>query len=149
MIIDSLKNAHFYYGINTKFAIALKFLIKTDFSGFLDGKYEINKDNIFAIVQTYNTKPNENDLFEAHRKYIDIQYVIEGKELIGYTNINNLMQKSPYNSDNDIIFMEGKGDFFELSSDKFGIFMPQDAHKPSIAIDQPSLVKKVVIKIKF
>ena len=149
MILDTLENAHFYYGISTKFAIALKFLKNTDFSNFNEGKYEVDKDNIYALVQTYNTKLNENELFEAHRKFIDIQYVIQGEELLGYTNIRELRPKSVYNEENDIFFLEGTGDFFKLFPNNFAILMPQDAHKPAIAINQPSLVKKVVIKIKF
>ena len=149
MIIDTLENAHFYYGISTRFSLALKFLKNTDFSNFDDGKFEIDKDNMYASIQSYNTKTQENALFEAHRKYIDIQYVIAGEELIGYTNIKGLTPKSVYNEENDIVFMEGAGDFLRLHSENFAILMPQDAHKPSIAVDKPSPVKKVVIKIKF
>jgi len=148
MIIDKLKNASFYYGISEKIATALKYLEKTDLSEFQNGKYEIEGDDIFVIVQDYHTKPLLEGKFEAHRKYIDIQYIIKGVEKMGYTNVHKLKPSTEYDEKKDIIFFEGEGDFVTVEEGFFAIFAPEDAHMPGIESITSEYVKKAVVKIK-
>ena len=83
MIIDKIENASLYSGINPRFAMAFDYLKNTDLINVPSGKYELDGDLIFALVQEYDTKSEEEALMESHFKYIDIQYIIEGKELMG------------------------------------------------------------------
>ena len=78
MIIDSLKNAKLYYGLGERIEKGLKFLENTDLSEYKNGKYEIDGEKIYVSVQDYETKPLEPGKCEPHRKYLDIQYIIQG-----------------------------------------------------------------------
>ena len=148
MIIDRLDNAYLYYDFDEKITMAFKFLENTDLNNLDIGKHEIDENEIFAIVQSYMTKDKEAALYEAHRRYIDIQYVIEGQESIGYTNIDQLKPATEYDEEKDIVFFEGTGDLLSIQSGTFAIFMPQDAHMPSVFVDKSSCVKKIVVKVK-
>jgi len=148
MIIDKLENASQYYGIGENISEALKYLENTDLSEFENGKYEIKGDEIFVIIQDYNTKPLSEGKFEAHKKYIDIQYIIKGSEKMGYTYVHNLQSASEYDETKDIVFFEGNGDFVTVDEGFFTIFYPQDAHMPGIQSKKSEYVKKAVIKIR-
>ncbi len=148
MITDSLKNSDSYTALGERIATALEFLKNTDFSKIPDGKIEIRNDEIFAMIQRYETKPREQGKWEAHRKYIDIQFLAEGTELIGAHNVDDLKITEPYSPENDVMFLDGNGgNFITLSSDKFVLLYPQDAHMPCITASKPSNVTKVVVKI--
>ena len=148
MIKDSIKNAEIYFSINSEVKKAFLYLKKNDLTTIQNGKYEIEQDKIFLIVQEYKTKNKENSQLESHKKYIDIQFIIKGEEQLGYTNIDNTNISIPYNEEKDIMFLNGNCDFLKAKQGDFIIFFPHDAHMPSIATDKPSYVKKAVIKIK-
>lgn len=146
MIKDSIKN-YLTYNLDEKLNAGLKYLAQTDFSSMENGKDEILKDKVFAIVQDYNTKPENIAKFEAHRKYIDIQYIIKGHEKIGVAQIEGYTAIDDYDEEKDIIFFDGKAnDFITMKEGDFAIFFPQDLHMPSVAINESSYVKKVVVK---
>ena len=147
MIKDKLKNAKIYYNLSTNLKLGLNWLETTDLNSLIDGKYTINGDSIYASVQTYETKTDAN--YESHRKYIDIQYVIKGEEKIGVTDLSNCETCIEYDRERDLEFyiIKSKAEFIELKEGAFAIFYPHDVHKPSIAINQPSTVKKVVVKV--
>ncbi len=148
MIVDNIKNAHFYYNIDKKYQIALEFLIKTDLNKLENGKYPIQGDDIYIIVQEYQTKPENEGKLEAHKKYTDIQYIIKGQEKLGYLNIDKFLPQTSYDADKDIIFGEGNCDLIKADKGDFMIFTPQDAHMPCISINKALQVKKAVIKIR-
>ena len=123
----------------------LDYLTSTDFSKMEDGRHEINED-MYVNVQTYQTK--EDALFEAHRDYIDIQYVIDGEEQIGVTDYSSCSESIPYDKEKDIEFLEGNGVFYPLRAGEYMILYPEDAHKPSITLDKQSTVRKAVVKVR-
>lgn len=147
---DNIKRANFYYNISKNIEIGLKYLANTDFSELENGRYEIKGDEVYAIVQEYMSKPIEEGKFEAHRKYIDIQYVVTGEEQMGAADVADFNEATTYSEEKDIVFLSPKCDckaeFIKVSSGEFAIFEPRDAHMPSIAIYNPQYVKKVVIK---
>lgn len=146
MIKDRLENAEIYYGLSTRIKKGFNWLINTDFNKIHDGRYEID-EKLYANVQTYDTK--EDALFEAHREYIDIQYIIEGEEKICVVNYNNCNSKIPYDTEKDIEFLDSTdGEWVSLKAGEFMIFYPQDAHKPSINLHEKSKVRKVVVKVE-
>ena len=147
MIKDKLQNAKIYYNLSENLKKGFQWLEKTDLDQLEDGRYEINGNNVYASVQTYETKLEAN--YESHRKYIDIQYIISGEEKIGVTDLSNCNTCIEYDGDRDLEFynINCKEEYIELSEGIFAIFYPHDAHKPSIAIDAPTIVKKVVVKV--
>ena len=147
MIKDRLINAKTYYNLSNNMQKGLVWLENTDLNNIEDGKYEIDGDKVYASVQTYETK--EDAKYESHRKYIDIQYMIKGKEKIGVTDLSNCKTCIEYDSARDLEFYDinCKEEYLNLNENEFLIFYPQDAHKPSISIEKPSIVKKVVVKV--
>lgn len=146
MIIDTLANMELYQDFNEKIYKGLAFLKETDVTALPIGRYDIDGDAIFALVQEYETKPLDQCRWEAHYKYTDIQYVVMGEEKMGYTNITGT-SKTEDRPAEDVYFLEADGDQFLVKAGFFAIFTPQDAHMPGIAIAEPKHIKKVVIKI--
>lgn len=148
MIIDNYKNAEIYCGINKNLDLALKFLKTIDISNLTLGKHEIPNSNSFYIYQEYNSKPLEEGKWEGHRKYIDIQYILDGCEKMGYRPINELTPLKPYNPDTDFISLSGTSDnFFNVSAGNFAIFFPEDGHMPGLAFKEVAPIRKLVFKV--
>ena len=148
MIIDQLANSHLYYSLTSRIKLAFDYLDKIDLSTLSVGRNEIEGDNIYAMLQQYTSKPREQGLWEAHRRYIDLQLVIQGAEQIGYANINSLAQ-GDYETAKDFLPLFGEGDFLTLQNGNFALLFPQDAHMTGVALGAPSPVKKLVIKISI
>ena len=148
MVIDKLENASLYAAPGSRIAKAFEFLRRPDLATLENGKYPIDGDDVFALVQSYNTTPREKGKFEAHRKYIDVQFVASGDECMGYANLDGLEITDPYNEKDDYLLAKGKADFVRVHPGMFTIFRPQDAHIPCCAVDEPSPVKKVVVKVR-
>lgn len=148
MIIDNLKNASLYVETNTRFKKAFEFLRSSNFEELAPGRYEIEGSDIYAMVQQYKTRPLEEGAWEAHRKYIDIQFVYEGTELMGYRNIEGMQITKEYDESADYLLLDGEGSFFRVTSGFFAVFFPEDVHMPAITDEAPSNMKKVVVKVK-
>jgi len=150
MIFDTIKNVKLYEPISTGIKSALNYLTEHDFTKFEKGRYEIDGDNLFLLVQQYDSILKNEGKWECHKKYIDIQYIVEGVELIGYNNIDNMRFITEYIPEKDIAFLSGHGNYLNVTSGFYCIFFPQDAHQPKIAPENtPGPIKKVVIKIKI
>jgi len=148
MIKDCLSNSDSYLGLSSNIKTAFNWLKNTDLKNLPDGRYYIDNENIFANVQTYQTK--DNAPFEGHRKYIDIQYMILGAERIGLTNYKNCSTLEAYNEEKDIEFLscEQNNLWHEyLNEGEFLIFYPQDAHQPALILNEKKTVKKVIVKV--
>lgn len=147
MILDTLANAGRYTLLAPRIAAALKFLRDNDCAALPVGKTPIQGDQLFALVQDNTTKPREQGQWEAHRKYIDVQFVAAGVEQMGWANIGALAVKKPYDEPTDVAFFDGPGSFVTVPAGSFTIFFPEDAHIPGVAVnDLPAAVRKVVIK---
>ena len=152
MILDQLKHAEAYRHLGEGFAAGLDYLRSSDFAHIPDGRYEIIGSNGFAIVQSYTTKPREKGRWEAHRKYADIQYMIIGQERMGVVPIERVKVEQPYNAERDLEFFTGGDDaaqFLTVGQGWFAIFLPHDVHMPTLAIERPAPVKKVVVKVRL
>ncbi len=149
MIADIIENAQNYYNLGKNFEKGFEFLKTTDLKNLENGRYEIDGDNIFVSIQDYQTKQENEGKFEAHKKYADIQFIIKGEEKIGYTNIKNCTPTTFYDDTNDIIFLDGTGDFIKAKENTFLVFFPQDAHMPCISVNNPEYVKKAVVKVRI
>lgn len=146
MIVDNIKNVKRYFCLGKRFDTALEYLKSTDFSKFDAGDYDIDGKNIYMLIRDYSTKTKEECEWEAHKKYIDVQYVAEGGEMCGYSDVSFLKEKS-FVKDKDRLELEGNGDFIKLEKGFFIILFPEDAHMPGVTFDKPSNVRKVVLKV--
>jgi YhcH/YjgK/YiaL family protein len=147
MILDKLENAALYAGISENLKKGFEFLKNTNLSALEIGRYEIDGENAFALVSEYESKVHEDCRLEAHQKYADIQYIISGKEAIGFATLNGQTVTSEYNPDKDIVFFSGETFPLILEAGMFAVFYPQDVHRPCMQIDGPVKVKKVVVKV--
>jgi biofilm protein TabA len=151
MVIDKLENAHLYAGLSAKIKRGLEVLKDKKLSAKKDGRYEVDGDNLYYIVQRYTTKPVEEGRLEAHKKYIDIQFAAEGEEMIGHSELSQLNVDTPYDEAKDVVFYEApeKINTIKLSKEMFCILFPQDGHMPGCQLDGPSKIVKVVVKVKI
>ena len=146
MILDTLQNYQLYSAINNRIAKGFDYLRTTDLDSLQSGKPNIDGDTIFALVQEYNTKPSDECKLESHKKYIDIQYVIRGEEMMGVTTQNN-QKIIEVNEEKDYTFYEGTTSLVRVSKGMFTIFFPADLHQPCVQTESAAEVKKVVIKV--
>jgi len=147
MVLDKLSNAQRYFGLGERIAAGLRFLLENDLSDMEAGRHEIDGDRLFVMISDYDTKPPEEGFFEAHRKYIDVQHVIEGIERIGYANVADLRVTQAYDEENDFLKLEGDGDPLTFPAGAFVILFPDDAHMPGLALNDPHPVRKAVVKV--
>lgn len=149
MILDKLENSDLYSGMSENLKKGFTFLKNTDLNSLQVGKYEIDGMEVFALVSEYQSKEHKDCRLEAHHTYSDIQYIVSGKEQIGFATLNNQEILTPFNPDKDIVFYTGDSFPLLLETGMFAVFFPQDVHRPCMQIDGPEPVKKVVIKLKM
>jgi len=148
MIVDKLKNINLYLNMNKGFEKVFEFIEKFLELNLPDGQYELDGKNVYAMVQSYDTVPEYEKQWEAHKKYIDIQYVVSGTESIYWSNIDKLHQSTIYDMEKDIYFLNGEeGTQVKVEQGCFVILMPEDAHKPGCLYKTAGGVKKIVVKV--
>lgn len=149
MIYDKIDNLEIYAGISEDIRLGLEWLrdVNPDIE---KGVYEFSP-RVKAIVSEYTTKEVNENGFEAHRDYIDIQYLISGKEKICCLPLEYLKEAKAYSKDIDAAFYEEaniKCQEMVIGNGYFAIFFPQDGHMPCLNVETPVDVKKVVVKVK-
>ena len=151
MILDRMENWGLYSPVHEKFAEAFAFIQKAVAQELPVGRYELDGDRLYAMVQAYDTKLPENARFEAHRRYIDIQYIISGVEAMKFANIGKMEVSVPYDEAKDCAFYRDnvQAAVAVLGAGEYAIFFPQDIHMPGVAPERPSAVKKIVVKVKL
>lgn len=127
------------------------FVMKALASGVENGKYPL-ENGARAAVSEYETKPMATSKFEAHRKFIDVQFILSGSEIIGVTPTSSMTDADrigEYNEEKDVEFYGVKGDFekLALSAGDFAILYPEDAHMPGVHESEPAHIKKIVLKV--
>jgi YhcH/YjgK/YiaL family protein len=146
MVVDSLDNARLYAPLGTRIAAALDHIAAADLGAAQAGRYDLDGDDCFVLVQDYTSKAEGEGRWERHRRYIDLQLVVSGVEQIGYAPVSSL-QEGPYDADRDIAFLDGTGSFVRLPAGHFMLLWPDDAHMPGIEVEGPVPVRKVIVKI--
>lgn len=114
------------------------------------GRYDIHGDDLFAAVSRYDTQPNVERQFENHKKYIDLQIVLDGKEEIHWADTASLkMVSEEFSQGGDIAFYVGESmGYVLLGGDQCAILFEEDAHMPNVLHGKSENVLKVVFKIK-
>ena len=144
MIIDDLKNITKYKNVPKE---AVDFLMNLS-KNSVSGHFELS-NGIYANIDIYEPKTLENCKFEAHKKYIDIQMLLDGMERLDYTTTDVLEISQEYDEIKDVMFFNNSSKCFDsviLAPYKFVFICPWEAHKPQISTGC-NLVKKVVVKI--
>jgi biofilm protein TabA len=146
MIFDLLANHTRYTGLGPNLAAAFDFLANTNLAALKPGRIDLKGEALYVLVQEYTTKPAEQGLWEAHRRYIDVQYILSGHERMGFAQLST-MQLGDYVPERDFQPMSGSGHTLDVFPGAFVIFHPQDAHMPGLAVNIPEPVKKIVVKV--
>lgn len=110
------------------------------------GRTDLDED-IYINVMEFETK--QENLFEAHRKYIDIHFVIEGEEAIEIANISSLDVTQPYDEEKECVLGKAHGTRHIIKKGQYCITMPQEAHSPGLCVTSPKKIKKAVFKVSF
>ena len=114
------------------------------------GKYEVN-ENFYYLVQEYNTNSKSECVLESHKRYIDIQWIIEGEEAIDIADVSGLQIDREYSDEKDIMFWHANSNMMRvvLKPESYTILYPQNAHMGGIAVKNTKWVKKIVGKIRI
>ena len=148
--VDKQEFAVQYFKNRERWDKAFSFLSKQNLASLDPGRYELDGKNLFVNVDEYVTRNEEDTKYEAHKKYADIQYLVTGEERIGVIPFENTTITDPYNSEIDASFSVASSDNFRLATpDRFFIFFPDDAHRPSVKSGEKQKVRKVVVKVRI
>jgi len=116
------------------------------------GRYDLDGDRVYALVQRYRTKPRDQAALEVHRKYVDVQLVLAGRETILWAPLAALTTVTqPYDPARDIGFfaMVSGTTPLSLGPGQFSILFPADGHAPGLAAEGATDVVKVVVKVRL
>lgn len=144
MIYDVLSNAELYYSVHPGFRAAFEYLRNTDFSKLPTGRNEIDGERMFVMVNRDVGQGRDKRKLEFHRKYIDIQYVVEGLDEIGWRAESLCKELAvEYRESADVGFWGDRPvSYFNVAAGQFAIFYPADPHAPLSGKD--SMLKPVV-----
>lgn len=130
---------------------AIEFLRRPDLLALADGRAEIDGDRVFALPQRYETVRTDTMRFEYHRKYIDLQFIVEGEEAIAWVSAARMKITEPYDREKDVTFgtaLPEEVTQVRLRAGQLAVFFPEDAHAPRQAVAAPSKVFKIVVKVE-
>jgi len=149
MIYDTLAECPAYLGLSPGFAAGLKWLLGFNVATS-DGRYDIDGDNVYALVQSYDTVSAAHKKYESHRLFADIQYVAQGDEVIHYAATAQLQPVMAYDAQKDyLLYADASASTpLAMGPDRFAIFYPHDGHKPGCENGTICRMKKVVIKVR-
>lgn len=125
-----------------------QFLKNQNLDTLAAGKYPIDGDNAYASITEAPSKELDKAGWESHRKYIDLQYVIKGKEQIGVVPLSKATVTKPYDETKDGANYTAEGTYYTAQPGTFFLFFPEDVHRPNIKVAGYDTVKKLVIKVR-
>ena len=145
MLLDKLANWQLYAACHPAFSQAFAYLADSDFIAKAEGRYTIDGDRVYAIVQDCEGRGVEGAKLEGHRKYIDIQFVVSGDEFMGWSDTADIVGQG-YDAEKDVEFFTGDCQtWVDVPPDHFAVFFPSDGHAP-LAATGPC--RKVVVKVE-
>ena len=148
MIYDRFENLHLYGRPDERLHRALVYARDVACT-VADGRTDIDGDRLYASVATYETGSREERRFEAHRKYVDVQVLLEGEEAIDVSLDKNLPVIEGYDEKRDVMFLAPPQRFASLSMHPgfFAVFFPHDIHRPGCHQLRMRRVRKIVMKV--
>jgi biofilm protein TabA len=146
MIMDKLANAKNYYDMHPGFEKAFAFLRQSGLAELPPGRYEIDGDKLFCMISKEPGRTRAEAKLEAHRKYIDIQYLIGGSDEMGWRPTADCkIVDTPYDAEKDIgFFNDEPKTWTPVPTGSFTIFFPSDAHAPLVGSAE---IHKAVLKV--
>ncbi|MFL1780668.1 YhcH/YjgK/YiaL family protein [Candidatus Hepatincolaceae symbiont of Richtersius coronifer] len=152
MIVDYIENSHLYG--KSSIGFILNYIKNTNFLTFPKTIYDVRQflegDQLFYTISQLNTKPIAEGFWESHRKYIDVHYILEGEEIIGYNNITHLTPNITYNKEKDLITYAGiLANPILLQPKMFAAMFQSDAHMPNLYLPSTAPGKRTVTKVVF
>jgi len=146
MIIDKLTNSSVYYNLGPGIRRALEIACTLD-ADHENGKFIVDGQRLYYTVMEPTVREDCDGLFESHRKYIDVQVILRGTDVVGYTHTDTLTLKEDLGDDADALLYEGSDSLISVPTGSFYIAYPQDAHKPNIVSSDKTPLKKAVFKV--
>jgi biofilm protein TabA len=150
MIVTRLERIEQQARMTPALAKAAAFLRRPDIASLQDGRVEIDGDRVFALPQRYETVVMDPPRFEHHRRYIDIQFIVAGEEVIGWAPADRMQVTEAYDPEKDIAFgtvPAGEATPVRLAAGELAVLYPEDGHAPRLAAGRPSPVFKIVVKV--
>ena len=147
--VDYVEFAKQYHVNKQYWDKAIAFLNDKNLKALKPGKYVIDGDNVYAMITEAPSKEFDKSAWESHRNYIDLHYLIRGKEKIGRASVAAATVTKPYDASKDMANYDAEGKFYIADPGEFFLFFPGDAHRPSIKVEGYDTVKKLVIKIRY
>jgi biofilm protein TabA len=150
MIYDTFEHIALYSHPGTRLHRALVYAMDVSRS-VADGRTEIDGDRLYASVSTYDTGSREERRFEAHKKYIDVQVVLEGEESIDVALESDLPILEAYDEKKEVMFLKPPQEFASLvmKPGRFAVFYPQDVHRPGCSLRDKRRIRKIVVKVQI
>ena len=150
MIFDNIRSIRQYEGLGSNFQKAVQFLEALDLSRISQGDFEIDGRKVYAFANWLTLKKPEEVFYEAHRKYADIQLVLQNSEVIYTAQTPDLTMTGEFDEQKDIgFYSDGKHSTrLTLFPGDFAVFFPEDAHKPCCLAEDPSSFK-LVVKVRL
>jgi YhcH/YjgK/YiaL family protein len=150
MIVSDLDHFDHQIAVTPGLQKAFAFLRSSNIHSLPDGRVEIDGDRVFALVQRYETMMTDAPKFECHRKYIDVQFIVSGEEVIGWAPLSRMTITEAYDAGKDICFgtvATGKWTLVYLQAGELAVLWPEDGHAPKVAGGVSSPVMKLVVKV--
>lgn len=147
MIFGNIKNLCEYDYLPENIKKCFEYAASNDLLNYETGSHEIDGDNLFVNIVSYETTEVENRFWEAHRNYLDLHLMLDGKEQIDVNFIENMKEKEFVEKD-DFLPLEGdKNGHVILEKGDFLICYPNDGHRTAVKVDNPEKIKKAIFKI--
>lgn len=145
MIMDSCARGAAYAALHPCFAKAFTFLRDTDLAGLADGRIDLDGERLYALVMSLDGRGQDGAKSEVHRRYIDIQVVVSGEEVMGWSPLAACRQPLPFDASKDVgFFADAPASWVLVPAGSFALFFPEDVHAPLAGVGR---VKKVVVKV--
>ena len=147
MIFGNINHEKTYSNLDKDLLTCFEYAKNNELVSFEKGSYEIDGKDIFVNIVGYDTCENEDRFWEAHKKYIDVHLMLDGRERIDLNFIENLTQKE-YEEEGDFLPLDGEpNSCVELSKDDFLVCYPEDAHMTALKVSEKENIKKAIFKV--
>ena len=150
MIVTDISHVSNQVSMTPALQKGIDFLRRPDIQSLQNGRIDLNGQRVFALVQRYETQMKDDPKLEYHRKYIDIQYIVSGEEVIGWAQAELMTVTEAYDPDRDICFgslAKGGMTHVYLQAGQLAVLYPDDGHAPRLAAGRPSPVMKILVKV--
>jgi YhcH/YjgK/YiaL family protein len=150
MIVSDLDHIRSRVVMTPAMETAVKFLESSGGQHLEPGRLVVDGDRVYVEVQQYETIAGEITTFEGHRRYIDIQYVVDGEEIIGWASVDDVQETTPYVDEHDYWLASAEPSAVtsvKLHNGQMAVLYPEDMHAPRRASGAPSTVSKLVVKV--